>query len=387
MKILKYILPAVALLMGIAGLVALKAAQPKVQTQTPEKSIPKVTVVTAKPQSYRYEVRTNGVVTPRTETTITAETAGRVISVHANFVNGGFFKKDDLLVSLDDTALKAAAGQAQASLAAAEAALQREEAESALAKSEWEKYGEGEPDPLVLRMPQLAERKAAVQSALAAVEKAVTDLERVHVKAPYDGRIREKRIEEGQYASPGSPLARVYATDFAEVRLPISADEIGFLNLPLGRGIDFEDETAPRVTLSADFGARTIEWPARIVRTEAEVDPQTRMYYAVARVSAPYDSSREVPLLVNTFVNAVVVGREVEQVFVIPRRALRPGNKLLLVDKQSRLKIRDVSIVRTTPESVIVGAGLEAGERVIISEPEIVIEDMPLRVFTDGSKP
>ncbi|MEZ5992651.1 MAG: efflux RND transporter periplasmic adaptor subunit [Planctomycetota bacterium] len=380
MKVLKYILPVVAIAVGIAGLVALKAAQVKVQTQTPEKQIARVSVVIVKPQMFEHEVRTNGTVTPRTETTLSSETAGRVVGIHESFVNGGFFKKDEVLVTLDDTAQKAALAQAQAALAGAKAALQREEAESALAKREWEKYGEGEPDALVLREPQLAERKAGVLSAEAAVTKADLDLKRTKVLAPYDGRVRQKQIEEGQYATPGAPLARVYATDFTEVRLPISADDIGYLNLPLGGVIAFDDEQAPKVDLSADFGRETYVWSARIVRTEAEVDPQTRMYYAVARVKDPFGTTQPIPLLPNTFVSAVITGREVEQVFVVPRRALRPDGRVLIVDKQSRIKHREVVVSRTTPESVLVIEGLESGERVVVTDLDLVVEDMPVEV-------
>lgn len=385
MKVLKYILPFVAIAVGIAGLVALKAAQVKVQTQTPEKQIARVSVITVKPQAFEHEVRTNGTVTPRTETTLSSETAGRVVGVHESFVNGGFFEKDDVLVTLDDTTQKAALAQAQAALAGAKAALQREEAEGALAKREWEKYGEGEPDALVLRKPQLAERKAGVLSAEAAVAKADLDLKRTKILAPYDGRVRQKQIEEGQYATPGAPLVRIYATDFTEVRLPISADDIGYLNLPLGSVIDFDDEQAPKVDLTADFGRDTYVWPARIVRTEAEVDPQTRMYYAVARVKDPFGASQPVPLLPNTFVRAVITGREIEQVFVIPRRALRPNGQVLIVDKQSRLKQREVVVSRTMPESVLVVEGLEAGERVVVTELELVVEDMPVEVVRGAS--
>ena len=217
-------------------------------------------------------------------------------------------------------------------------------------------------------------------SAQASVDKAANDLERTKLIAPYDGRIRAKLVEEGQYVGPGTPVARIYATDFAEVRLPVSADEIGYLHLPLGRDLDFDDESAPEVTLSAQLGGERIEWPARITRTEAQVDPQTRMYYAVARVKNPYDAGRATPLLPNTFVDAKITGREAQQVFVLPRRALRPDGKLMLVDKQNRLKFREVKVVRTTPETVVVGTGLEDGERVITSEPQVIIEDMPVQV-------
>lgn len=385
MKVLKYILPIVAIGVGVAGFAVLKAAQTEVQTQTPERPAPHVSVMFVQPQTYSHEVHTNGTVVPRTETTLTSEITGRVVELHPSFVEGGFFSKDDVLARIDDTTYKAAVAQAEANLSRSNAQLMREEAEGALALREWEKYGEGEPDALVLRKPQLAEAKANVLSAEVSLQKAENDLERAEIKAPYDGRVRAKLIEEAQFAGIGAAIGRIYATDFAEVRLPISAEEIGYLALPLGSTLDYDDEAAPVVTLSASIGNRTHEWAARIVRTEAEVDPQTRMYYAVARVKNPY--SGEFPLLPNTFVDATITGRNIEQVYEVPRRAIRPDGRVLIVDKSSRLKHREVTVLRTTPQSALLTEGLEPGERIVISELELVVEDMPVRATTSEVQP
>ena len=385
MKILKYVFPIVGIVAGIAGFAALKAAQTEVQTQTPERPAPHVSVVEATAQSFRHSVQTNGTVAPRTETTLTSEVTGRIVEVHPSFVDGGFFNEKDVLVRIDDTTYKAAVAQAEANVARAEAQLLREKAESALAKREWEQYGEGDPDPLVLRVPQLAEAEANVLSAEVALTKATNDLSRTKIEAPYDGRVRRKLIEEGQFAGLGAAIGRIYATDYAEIRLPISAEEVGYLKLPLGSTLEFESEDAPSVTLSARIGNSDQEWSAKIVRTEAEVDPQTRMYYAVARVKNPYSGS--FPLLPNTFVDATITGRELQQVYVIPRRALRPDGTVLVVDKSSRLKTRKIAVVRTTPDSVVVADGLESGERIVISELELVVEDMPVRVTVVGEQP
>ncbi|MBZ0135175.1 MAG: efflux RND transporter periplasmic adaptor subunit [Planctomycetes bacterium] len=385
MRILKYILPVVAIAAGAAGFAVLKAAQTEVESQTPERPAPHVSVVIARPQVFSHEVHTNGIIEPRTETTLTSEVTGRIVGLHPAFVEGGFFDAGDVLVRVDDTGYQAALAQAEANLAGATARLSREEAESALARREWEAYGEGDADPLVLRVPQLAEANAGVAGATAQLAKAKNDLERTEIKAPYAGRVRAKLVEDGQYTAAGSSIGRIYAVDYAEVRLPVSADEIGYLALPLGRVLDFDSDAAPAVTLSARIGSARRNWNARIVRTEAEVDPQTRMYYAVARVKDPY--SGEFPLLPNTFVDAVITGRDVEQVYVIPRRALRPDGRVLVVDKASRLKHREVSVIRATPDSVVVSDGLEAGERIVVSELELVLEDMPVRVTIAEARP
>ena len=52
-------------------------------------------------------------------------------------------------------------------------------------------------------------------------ECAASSLNRCEIKAPYAGRIWHKFVDVGQYVMPGTSLARVYAVNYAEVRLPI----------------------------------------------------------------------------------------------------------------------------------------------------------------------
>ena len=378
-------LPFIVIAIGIFITMALINAEKPVASTTPA---PPLRTVRAHPvtlESIEYTVSTHGTVQPRTETNLVTEVTGRVLETHPSFVTGGFVDAGDTLLKIDPMTYEANVASAKASLAQAEARLAQEEAEARIARAEWEKYGEGEPNDLVLRKPQLAQASAAVASAKATLSKAEIDLERTVVRAPYAGRLRERFVEEGQFVAAGSMIAAVYSTDYAEVRLPITLDDIAYLDLPLG-GTLSDDTVPPRVQLSANLGGEMCKWDARITHTEGEVDPRTRMIVAVARVEDPYHQGENTttPLLVGMFVEAAITGRSARNVAVIPRRSLR-GDSVLVITPDGTLTERKVELLRLGDDDAVIGSGLVDGDRVCTTDLDIFIEGMRVRVAGDDS--
>jgi RND family efflux transporter MFP subunit len=303
--------------------------------------------------------------------------------VSDTFADGGFFEAGETLLELDPRDYELAVTRAQASLAQAEVHLQREEAEAEVARQEWATLGEGEASALLLREPQLAEARVVVKSARAILEAARLDLERCRIQAPFAGRVRTKRVDVGQFVARGEVVARVYAVDYVEVRLPLPLEDLGYLELP----VQYRGETAgregPRVRLRASVGGQRHEWEGRIVRTEGEIDPRTRMLTAVARVDDPFARSQDwsrPPLAVGLFVDAEIEGRTAGQVRLAPRAALRLDGRLMVVDRDNRLRFRRVEILRKEGERVVIEDGLEPGDRVCISPLEIAVDGMEVRL-------
>ena len=60
------------------------------------------------------------------------------------------------------------------------------------------------------------------------------------------------------------------------------------------------------------------------MRTEGELDPQSRMVRLVVEVDDPYAALAEgsPPLTVGMFVNVAIAGRHVDNVRIVPRAAL-----------------------------------------------------------------
>ena len=386
MSVKKAIIPIAIILISALATRALVRSRPEVETREVEPLAPLVRVIEVERQDLAFGVHAQGTVLPRTETTLISQVAGEIVRTASSFETGGFFSRGETLVELDSRDYQVAVRRASAQVAQARLQVVQQEAEAEVAIEEWRQLGEGEPSALVSRQPQVAQARAALEAAEAELEKAELDLERTRIRAPFDGRIRSKRVDLGQFLTPGTPLATIHATDYAEVRLPVADDQLAYLDLPFayraGAGA-----VGPAVELRAHFGKRPHSWRGRIVRTEGELDARSRMLNLVARIENPYarvaGESDRPPLVVGMFVEAEIEGRPASAVAVLPRSALRPegdGYQVLVVDGDNRLRFRDVEVVRLEGERAIVGDGLAAGDAVCVSPLDIATDGMKVRV-------
>ena len=267
-KPIKALLPIVLLAFGVIGMGSMGATRPQPKTSPPEVLPPMVRTVQVKIESIRLEVNTQGTVVPRTQGALVSEVAGRVVKVAPSFSAGGFFEAGDVLVRIDPRDYELAVIRARAQVARAESLLDRERAEGKVAVREWKTLGNGHASPLALRRPQLAEAEANLESARAELKAAEIALERTAIRAPYAGRVRDKLVDVGQYVAPGTPVAQVYAVDYAEVRLPLSDEDLACLDISLLRRGEPGTRTGPKVDLHARFAGKERKWTGRIVRSE-----------------------------------------------------------------------------------------------------------------------
>ena len=352
---------------------------------------PLVQVIEVNPKSTLLTVRTEGSVAPRRESELVPEVWGRVVWISDSLISGGYFKKAEELIRVDSREYELAVVNAASAVAQTKLRLATERQEAEIAHKEWESLGQGEPTALTLREPHIADAEAAVAAAEAALEQKKYDLERTVLRAPYDGRVRQKSVDIGQFVNRGAPIARIYSVDYAEVRLPIPDNEVGFIDLPFTYRGETKSRPGPKVRLRARFGGEDYTWTGRIVRTEAEIDPQSRMIHAIAQVEKPYDLStqggqRRPPLAVGMYVEAEIEGRWAAGVVAIPRATLRGDDQVLVVEEGNRLRFRTVEILRAEGDQVLIRSGLKAGDRVCISPLETAVDGMTVRVM-DGAQP
>lgn len=377
---LKIILPLAVLLAGISAAWGIVAYKPQLQEQTPSAEPPQVSVVTVAAQKLRLDVRSQGIVAPRTEIDLVPEVAGKIVHLHPGLFSGGFFAKDELLLSIDPRDYDYAVTVAAARIAEAQRQLIAEQAQAEQARNEWQTLGDGKPTPLALREPQLAEARAKLKAAEAELAQAQLQRSRCELRAPFAGRAHEKYIGLGQYVQPGEKLARIYSIDAAEIRLPFAADQLAFLDLPLGSS-DKTRGKGPSVTLSAELGGEPSTWQGRIVRTEGVMDEASGQLYAVAEVLDPYaGKDGRPPLLAGLFVEAVIQGKERQDLFALPPSAVNATQQVLLVDEAQRLRVRKLAVLRHEPERVLVQGGLQAGERVVTAGVPVPVEGMQVKI-------
>jgi RND family efflux transporter MFP subunit len=377
-KFFRIAAPVLVLVAGFLVMQGLVAAKP-----VPEKTDDAVRAVSLYVDSVTSEevkvaIRTQGEVRPKTEIELIPQVSGRIVAMSDNFNEGAQFAPNSMLLKIDDADYRVALVQAEARVAAAQTALERELATAEIKKEEWRDGRKDQaPTDFALNLTQVAEARANLRSAEAALSKARVDLERTEIMVPFHGRVRDRNVGIGQIVSAGTSMGRVYSTDTVEVRLPLTDAQLVELNLPLG----FTAETsamAPAVQFSATLGNREFTWSGEIVRIDGAIDEDTRLIYATAEVNDPYGlaASQGMPIAVGMFVNAEIAGVEEQSAFVMPRLALRNDNKVYVINEDNELEIRTVDVLSTSEERVLVTSGVNAGDRVVTSPVPNAVEGM-----------
>jgi len=320
-----------------------------------------------------FEIRSQGTVQPLTQTILSAEVSGAIVSISPKFVAGGVFQKNEQLMRIDPTNYAVAVDQAKALL------LQRQIEFDGASKLRNQGYrAESEH----------ASAAAALATAKAELVRAEHNLEQTYIRVPYEGMVKTKEADLGQFVNAGSRLGLVFATDFAEVRLPLTDQDLAFVELPsAGEITETGGAAGPQVKLTAVQKGQIAAWDAQIVRSEGIVDELSRVTYAVARVDDPYRLHQAgVSLPIGTFVGASIAGRTVANVIRVPRSTIRGANELIFIDDDNRLEIRPVQLIRADAEHAYIGGGAAAGERIALSAIEAPSNGMLVRT-TDRPDP
>ncbi len=375
----RVLLPILVVAAGVGLAMLIFATRPRVEAQAPEAVVPLVRVLDVVRNPVTLTVHTHGTVEPRTESALVPEVSGPVVWMSPNLVSGGYFEAGEPLLRINPIDFEVALERARADLARAESEAGRAEKERERQRTLAE---QGVASAARLDDAENAAKvgHAVVRQAQAALRKAELDLARAELRAPYRGRVRDEGVDLGQFVARGNPIATIYAVDYAEIRLPIADEELAHLDLGLRPG--GVNGSGPEVVLRARFAGRDQTWRGRVVRTEGEIDPQSRMVRVVARVDDPLAERGEggVPLEVGLFVDAEIQGRTLDAGVTLPREALRDGRRVLLVDDESRLRFREVEVARLARDEVVISGGLRDGERVCISPLATPVEGMRVRV-------
>ncbi|MEM7279171.1 MAG: efflux RND transporter periplasmic adaptor subunit [Pseudomonadota bacterium] len=353
----------VASVFAAFGLIATAEKPEKKKTET---LAPLVNVVQVQAAAQQFSVRSQGTVTPRTQSTISAELAGNIVWVSDKFVSGGTFARNEPLLRIESATYTTALEQAEAILA------QRQIEYDGVVSLKDKGYR---------AKTELAAAKAALQSAKSDLVLARQNVGNTTIRLPFAGMLRSKQVDLGQYLTPDTPIGVVFAIDEAEVRLPLSQQELAYVDLP---GISVNTPT--EVELSAELGGQTRYWGASIVRTEGVVDEATRQIYAVASIDDPYnlqnDESRSA-LPIGTFVAARIEGKTVDQAYSVPRAVLRNDESLILVTPENTLQRVDVDVLFADSDRAFIRQGIRSGDRVVTTALESPLNGQKVRVVGD----
>ncbi len=370
-KIIKIGLPFFILLAGIAGMMILSSLR-----QPPHKKIMKETevpveVLPARLTDHRARIFATGTVQAARRASIAPQVSGRVTWMSPQLVAGGVFKKGQLLLEIERGDYELAVEQARAALSKAELDLETVKGKADVAREEWKRLSsdtQRKPSPLLLYEPQLKNARAEVASAKATLEQAELNLRRTRLYAPFNCAVQSEEVETGQYVRAGDPIATVIGTDRAEILVPIPLEDLEWVDVPAsGHG-----HKGSRAQIYLKAGNMRFTWIGRVDRILKDVDPLGRMPRIIVTVSHPFQRSTKhtlkTGLASGLFVNLEIRGKVLHHVYLIPTIAMRENNTIWIADRNNRLHIQPVTVLRREKEDVLVKADFPQGTRIILTK-------------------
>ena len=405
------------LLVAITIAITLVTLRPKAERQTPVEKGRLVEVFAARAEDVQLVVESFGTVAPRESLKLVAQVRGPIVELHTAFQEGSFIKAGTRLIQIDPRTYGLEAQRRKVQIKQSEAELKRleqevvnlrsrvkiAESDVALAKGEY------------LRLKKLIDRKVIAQSQVDKTEQAYLgslerlqtlenqlaligpqkeqliatrdmadvmyqqaklDLDRSSIAAPFDGWVLEKAIEVGQYVNVGQQLGSIYRSGQLDIEVFIPAKDFKWFPFDMGG----KTPVAANVVFNSAGGEQI--WNGRVARVKAKMDERTRTLPVVIEVDETTASEKQnssFRLRPGMFVTIKIKGSEVEEAFVLPRYVVYPGDVVYTV-KDNHLKIKEVSILRSYKDSVIVNDGISEGDQIVKTPLSGAMDGMSVRI-------
>lgn len=336
------------------------------------------------PRDYTLVINSFGRVQPRTEGELVAQVSGQIMDISPNFRDGGFFEAGETLITIDPRDYKIQVDIAAAELANARVNLEEQQALADQARKDRAILNkQGQASDYALRKPQLAAARSQIDAARAKLAQAQLAVERTEIKAPYAGRILSRSVDRGVVVSGNQALARIYATDRVEVRLPLKNSELGYVELPENYRNERPDQNhLPSVTIINSLGTTREQWPASLVRTAGAIDEQSQQLYVTAQIDNPYveDEDGRRPLKIGQYVTARIQGRTLADAIVIPNSAIYQGSYVYLFD-QGLLQRTEIEVAWQNSRESLIGSGLKPGDHLVLTPLGQVSSGTPVKTM------
>jgi len=328
---------------------------------------PDVIVEILTPKDFQIQISSNGTTMPLTQTVLTAEVGGEVIYRSKKFSEGSSVIKGEILAKIDDTDLQLQYKNALLQLANAEVQYSLQLAEAEVAREAWEKMGDGIASDLTLKKPQLKQAEALLEVAKAQVSSAEKKLNKTEIVAPYAGRIQNVNIDLGTTIIPGQPIGAIYTSSQIEITLAVKDNDLQFLSIPMdGRKLNPSEQAL--VKIKSFYKGKNQTWIGRLERVDGVIDPVTRMINLIAVFKNDFIETEKPNLPIGLFVEALIDGIILKDIFSIPAKAISENNEVYIVNDDNELVSRQLSILKKYSDFAIVKDGLQAGERIVISK-------------------
>ena len=366
---------------GIIGAAYITKTAPKARRRPPAKIAPLVEVARIQPGLHTVAVQAMGTVVPAKEIVLESRVSGEIVALHPQFTVGGILEKGSEVLRIDPLDYELAVTLAKARVKDSESLLKVAEEEAAAAIDEWRLLNNDNPDDaqipaLVAKEPQLEAARAKLAGEQADLRKAKLDLERTRIKAPFNAFVRKKFVDIGSQVSSQEQLAELVGTDVYWIQASIPVDRLNWITIPRESA-----ETGSRVRIDH---RNAHEHGGTVIKLLGDLEQEGRMARVLIEVRDPLELSGkgkiQLPLLIGEYVRLEIEGRQLDDVYRIPRTALRENSRIWVASSEDTLKIRDVDVLWRDAQTVLFRDGLQPGDRLIVSELPTPVDGMPVQI-------
>jgi RND family efflux transporter MFP subunit len=378
---LSIVLSIAVLAAGVVGTAYIGKNAPKARKRPPEKMTPLVQVSSVHPDTHKVVVAAMGTVIPAREIILESRVAGEIVAIHPEFTVGGFLDKGSEILRIDPEDYQLAVTLAQAKIKDSESVLKVVQEEAAASEEEWRLLYKANPQgykipALVAKKPQLEAAKAKLAADGADLQKAKLNLARTRIRAPFNAIVRAKQVDIGSQVSSQEHLAELVGTDTYWIRASVPIDRLSWILIPgnpAGSGA--------RVRISYRNG---YELAGTVIKLLGDLETEGRMARILVEVQDPLGlkikGKYQLPLLIGEYVRIEIEGRELQNVYRIPRSALRDDSNIWIASDDGRLEIRSVKTLWRDAQTVVLAEGLEPNSRLIVSDLAVPVNGMPVKV-------
>ncbi len=380
---IKIFLPLFFIAAGVAGWNYFKSKKPAIKRKSPKQQVISVKTITMKPGNYPTWVYAMGTVMPERQIVLKSKLAGEVISVSKKFVQGGVIQKGEILLQIDDSDYKIEVQKAKSAFDKAVASLDLEKGSQLIAKEELKLINKASHDKVIatdlsMRKPQLVQAKAEVSRAKADLEKALLNLSRTKVYLPFNAFILEKHVDSGSLVTAQGMLADIVDADIYRVEALVPQDRL----TAFGAGQILNTDAI----VNSNYSNQT--WQGMLTRITGKVNPKSRMAGVIILIPDPLglkNRGNRQQLLLDDHVKIKIKGAMLENVYALPRSALREENSVWMYNA-GKLEIREIKPVWKEDKVVYVKTGINSGDKVIVSDLSVAVNGMVLQL-TSGDRP
>lgn len=382
----------IATVAAVAGLYTFRPTTSKVKPVVP---VPLVNAQLIEPCTEEVFIEAFGTVVPARQVELYAEVEGRIMEQNPELVPGGILPKGSLLVQIDPRDYQLIVRERQADLVEAETKLSLEKGQQNIASREWQLFrGEKEMaevnEQLALREPHLKSALAQVEAARSRLEAAKLDEQRTIVRTPFNSLVLEEYVETGQLIGRQTPIAKLVETDSFWVRVSVSPADLARVRFA---GPDNEEGSSVEVIMPGLNRAASVRH-GRVFKLLGDLDPKGRMARILVSIQDPLNLQQgEVKagspgkILLGSYVKVRIAAGSLDNVYVIPREAMRENDRIWVLTVDNRLAIRASVVKWRRQEEVLVATEISPGEKVIISRLQSPLPGMALRTEDSENTP